>query len=543
MNKMKKWLTGALLLLLLCVIGVLPASAASFTTAGDATYSNGVYTLTEAKSSQSGGILYSVELDTRSSFEISFEYYVGNAVDKPREGFLLVFADSAFTTGNYGRCLGYDDYIYGKSSFYGIEFDSYPNGRGDESGQHIAVVKNNGTSTSYKHLDTVSQTICDSTWHKAVIQYVSSTGTLQVYKDGELVLTSTNFDPADMSYFGITGSTYLGAFGYQKQMIRNISVNATEACLVTYDANGGSTGTSSQMVTYGAAYGTLPTPTRTGYTFQGWFTAASGGSQVTSTTKVTSGDHTLYAQWKINTYKVTFKANKGKVKKKSSISRTVNYNAKVGSLPTPTRSGYTFLGWYTKKSGGSKISSSKVITGNVTYYAHWAKNSAKVTIKLNKNGGKCSKSKITTTYGGKIGTLPTPTRSGYTFTGWYTKKSGGTKVTSTTKTKKILSTKTLYAHWKKSASSGSSSGSSSSGSSSSSSFSSSGSTCNYCGGKGWTTCNTCHGSGTITVYVSVPNYSGNKYGGGSGSVTKSCTNIRCSNGHVTCNFCGGDGIK
>ncbi|MCC8051602.1 MAG: InlB B-repeat-containing protein, partial [Clostridiales bacterium] len=339
MNKMKKWLTGALLLLLLCVIGVLPASAASFTTAGDATYSNGVYTLTEAKSSQSGGILYSVELDTRSSFEISFEYYVGNAVDKPREGFLLVFADSAFTTGNYGRCLGYDDYIYGKSSFYGIEFDSYPNGRGDESGQHIAVVKNNGTSTSYKHLDTVSQTICDSTWHKAVIQYVSSTGTLQVYKDGELVLTSTNFDPADMSYFGITGSTYLGAFGYQKQMIRNISVNATEACLVTYDANGGSTGTSSQMVTYGAAYGTLPTPTRTGYTFQGWFTAASGGSQVTSTTKVTSGDHTLYAQWKINTYKVTFKANKGKVKKKSSISRTVNYNAKVGSLPTPTRSG------------------------------------------------------------------------------------------------------------------------------------------------------------------------------------------------------------
>ncbi|MCD7765515.1 MAG: InlB B-repeat-containing protein, partial [Lachnospiraceae bacterium] len=355
MNRMKKWMTGVLLFLLLCVIGVLPASAASFTTAGDATYSNGVYTLTEASSCKAGGMFYSAELDTRKDFEISFEYYVGDALFKSREGFMLVFADSPLSIGDYGSCLGYYDYIFGKSSCYGIEFDSYTLGTGDPSGQHIAVTKNNGTSIWYKHLDYVNETICDSTWHKVKIRYISSTGMLQIYKDGTLVLTSTNFDPADLAYFGITAST--SSYGCQKQKIRNISVTATEVCLITYDANGGSVSTSSQVVTYGAAYGTLPTPTRTGYTFQGWYTAASGGTQVTSTTKVTTGDRTLYAQWKINTYKVTFKANGGKVNKKSSASRTVNYNAAVGSLPTPTRSGYTFLGWYTKKSGGTKVTS------------------------------------------------------------------------------------------------------------------------------------------------------------------------------------------
>ena len=70
---------------------------------------------------------------------------------------------------------------------------------------------------------------------------------------------------------------------------------------VYFDPNGGSISTISKKVTYGEAYGTLPTPTRDGYTFKGWYTAASGGSRVrTSTTVTTASDHTLYAHWTLS---------------------------------------------------------------------------------------------------------------------------------------------------------------------------------------------------------------------------------------------------
>jgi uncharacterized repeat protein (TIGR02543 family) len=65
-------------------------------------------------------------------------------------------------------------------------------------------------------------------------------------------------------------------------------------------------------VTYDSAYGTLATTSRTGYTFNGWFTAVSGGTEVTAATIVkTASNHTLYAQWTINTYTITASAGTG----------------------------------------------------------------------------------------------------------------------------------------------------------------------------------------------------------------------------------------
>lgn len=70
-------------------------------------------------------------------------------------------------------------------------------------------------------------------------------------------------------------------------------------CSVTFDANGGSVSPTSKTVTYGSAYGALPTPTWAGHEFIGWFTAASGGTEVTSTVTVKSKiDHTIYAHWR-----------------------------------------------------------------------------------------------------------------------------------------------------------------------------------------------------------------------------------------------------
>lgn len=69
---------------------------------------------------------------------------------------------------------------------------------------------------------------------------------------------------------------------------------------VTFNANGGSCSTSSKSVTYNSTYGSLPTPSRTGYTFSGWYTAASGGTKITSGTTVSiTSNQTLYAHWSI----------------------------------------------------------------------------------------------------------------------------------------------------------------------------------------------------------------------------------------------------
>lgn len=66
---------------------------------------------------------------------------------------------------------------------------------------------------------------------------------------------------------------------------------------VRYHGNGGSVSPTSKVLNYGAQYGTLPTPTRKGYTFDGWYTSASGGSKVSSSTTMGAGNTTIYAHW------------------------------------------------------------------------------------------------------------------------------------------------------------------------------------------------------------------------------------------------------
>ena len=215
---------------------------------------------------------------------------------------------------------------------------------------------------------------------------------------------------------------------------------------VTFDPNGGSVNKTSKTVTYKSAYGELPTPTRSGYRFDGWYTAASGGSKVESTTTVTNGeDHTLYAHWTIQNCTVTFHANGGGTP--SMPSKTVTYGQDYGDLAAVSRTGYTFAGWYTAASGGSRVDRNTTVntTENHTLYAHWTANSYTVT--FDKNGGNTpSKADMSVTYDGTYGTLATVSRTGYAFAGWYTALSGGTQVTDTTKVE-TAADHTLYARW------------------------------------------------------------------------------------------------
>lgn len=217
-----------------------------------------------------------------------------------------------------------------------------------------------------------------------------------------------------------------------------------ETYTVTFNANGGTVTQTSKTVTYNSTYGTLPTPSRIGYSFAGWYTSSSGGSQVTSSTTVTTAsNHTLYAHWTANTYTVTFNANGGSV---SPTTKTVTYDSTYGTLPTPSNGDYEFAGWYTKTEGGTEVTSSTKVTTslNHTLYAHWSAKTCTVT--FDPNGGTVVTKTKTVAYNETYGTLPTPINLGYTFDGWYTSLSGGTQVTSST-TVTTESNHTLYAHW------------------------------------------------------------------------------------------------
>ena len=216
---------------------------------------------------------------------------------------------------------------------------------------------------------------------------------------------------------------------------------------VTFNSNGGTVSeTGTKTVTSGEKYGTLPTATKSGYTFDGWYTSGSGGTRITENTTVSlAGNQTLYAHWTEKTYTVTFNANGGNLSGNSYI--TVKTGSRYGTLPTATKSGYTFDGWYTSGSGGTRITENTTVSlaGNQTLYAHWTEKTYTVT--FNANGGNLSgNSYITVKTGSRYGTLPTATRNSYTFDGWYTSENGGTKITENT-TVSLTGNQTLYAHW------------------------------------------------------------------------------------------------
>ncbi len=114
-------------------------------------------------------------------------------------------------------------------------------------------------------------------------------------------------------------------------------------------------------------YGALPTPDeRTGYTFDGWYTAETGGTKANSSMKVTA--YTLYARWIPLTYEVTLIGNGGSGKNLTSYTF-----GKGAELPADwTKQCAKFDGWYTAATGGSKIDKIGANeSGNKTYYARW----------------------------------------------------------------------------------------------------------------------------------------------------------------------------
>ena len=181
-------------------------------------------------------------------------------------------------------------------------------------------------------------------------------------------------------YFGVW---IAGSFGktYSNQAKATCTVTpASVTYPVTFNPNGGRVSQASKVVTIGKTYGTLPTPNRTGYSFDGWYTDQTGDTKVTETTTVGANPPaTLYAHWTAKKYLVTLNANGGKIDTTSGQVSTKSYTATYGSkynfLPRPIRTGgYNFDGWYTDQTNGTKVDSDTTVTTAKDHilYAHWS---------------------------------------------------------------------------------------------------------------------------------------------------------------------------
>ena len=122
----------------------------------------------------------------------------------------------------------------------------------------------------------------------------------------------------------------------------------------------------------------IPTPTREGYTFKGWYNDEDLTEEFTDTT-MPSNDLTLYAKWEANTYKIIFETNEGE----EIPPRQVAYDTEIGDLTTPIKSGYTFKGWYLDKDLTEEFKAEKMPAKDITLYAKWEKEKAAEEIVLN----------------------------------------------------------------------------------------------------------------------------------------------------------------
>ena len=213
--------------------------------------------------------------------------------------------------------------------------------------------------------------------------------------------------------------------------------------VITFNANGGTVTEGTRTKGYASQIGTLPTPTRTGYTFTGWFTAATGGTRITDTTTVPANNVTYYAQWTRDNYTISYNLNGGAI---SGQPTSYNVESNEITLPTPTKKGYTFTGW-TGSNGTTPQTTVKIpkgSTGNKSYTANWTVTN--YTITYNLNGGTITGNPGNYNIESNEITLPTPTKTGYTFTGW-TGSNGTTPQTTVKIPKGSTENKTYTANW------------------------------------------------------------------------------------------------
>ncbi|HAO6527064.1 TPA: InlB B-repeat-containing protein [Listeria monocytogenes] len=191
---------------------------------------------------------------------------------------------------------------------------------------------------------------------------------------------------------------------------------ASKTYPMTFDNDGVTT---TETVDYEGLAEEPTTPTKAGYTFDGWYDAETGGKKWDfAQDKMPANPVTLYARFTMNNYIATFN-NDG-----TTTTQTVDYQEALTEPTEPTKDGYTFEGWYDAETGGTKwnFATNKMPANNITLYARYSVKSYTAT--FDKEGTTTTQ---TANYDSLLTEPAAPTKDGYTFDGWYDAETGGTK--------------------------------------------------------------------------------------------------------------------
>lgn len=168
-----------------------------------------------------------------------------------------------------------------------------------------------------------------------------------------------------------SGKPYIGdGVKYNKFDVNGMTLTAkwtAKKPKVTFDAQGGSVDTTSKTVTYNKTYGTLPTPTKTGSTFDGWYLEDIFDTKVTEDTKVENpSKHTLFAKWIEIPYTVTYNGMGGTVSQETAV---LTYGKPVDLSVTAAHPTLSFAGWTLDTSKNKLLSEYTMPANDITLYA------------------------------------------------------------------------------------------------------------------------------------------------------------------------------
>ena len=193
-----------------------------------------------------------------------------------------------------------------------------------------------------------------------------------------------------------------------------LTLTADKLYTVTMDTAGGDPIRPIQYTVESEAF-QLPIPVRTGYIFLGW--TGEGITEPQKTMEIpqgSTGDRTYTANWQVIEYTIITLLEGGNAGSSEVYFYTVEQTV---TLPTPTRTGYTFLGWTGEgiTTPQPNVTIPKGSTGDKTYIENWKLTEYNITMDLNGGSGQ---EKVVYTMTDEDFELPTPTRNGYGFVGW-----------------------------------------------------------------------------------------------------------------------------
>ena len=290
-------------------------------------------------------------------------------------------ADGTIYYGYFERSDNYYDTVNYSSYVFHAEEDIW------EGYLPACTIDSGATSTAPGTIATITQTVAQpvisasvsGTSYKVKITSATSGAAIYYTTDGsepnEAYSKGTRYTGPFTVAPGKTVRAVAVCSKYADSSVASKTLSKLKTYKITFKSNGGKGSMSKQSMAKGVSTAISKNKfSKKYYTFTGWNTKANGkGKSYKNKAKIKlTKNITLYAQWKLTKYKITYKLNGGKNAKKNPTAYT--YKTSTIKLKNPTRKGYVFKGWYLDKKFKKKVTViNKGSSGNKTLYAKWKK--------------------------------------------------------------------------------------------------------------------------------------------------------------------------